>query len=100
MSWAVFAPLVGGLVAINLITFALFAIDKARAAVRKGRRPQRIAERTLLLWAACGGSPAAFAARRLLRHKTRKQPFVARLWLIAVVQVGLLGACVWFILRR
>ena len=42
-----------------------------------------------------GGSPAAFAARHLFRHKTRKQPFVTLLWLIALLQLGVLGGWVW-----
>jgi uncharacterized membrane protein YsdA (DUF1294 family) len=36
----------------------------------------------------CGGTPAAYAARRNFRHKTRKQPFSNTLAMIAMVQVG------------
>lgn len=61
----------------NLLAFSLFAIDKARA--RAGGR--RIPERTLLLAALVGGLGAALG-QRLLRHKTRKQPFAAWLGLI------------------
>ena len=48
------------LVAINLVTYLIYAWDKRRAA--KGQR--RISERELLLWALAGGSPAAFLAMR------------------------------------
>ncbi|MBU2135961.1 MAG: DUF1294 domain-containing protein, partial [Alphaproteobacteria bacterium] len=49
-----------------------------------------IPERTLLTMAAIGGSPGALAAQQILRHKTRKQPFGARLASIVGVQaVGL-----------
>lgn len=61
----------------NLVAFSLFAIDKARA--RAGGH--RIPERTLLLVALFGGL-GAWLGQRLLRHKTRKQPFAAWLGLI------------------
>ncbi|PTS89439.1 MULTISPECIES: DUF1294 domain-containing protein [unclassified Caulobacter] len=73
------------LLAINLATFAAYGWDKA-AAGRRGER--RIPERTLLALAALGGSPAALLARHTLRHKTRKQPFVAWLFLIVFLQVA------------
>ena len=61
------------LAALNLWTFASFWHDK-RQAISGG---WRVPEGRLLLLAALGGSPGAFAARHLLRHKTRKQPFAA-----------------------
>jgi len=76
------------LAAINLAAFAAFAIDKARAMAGTRRTP----EATLLLLAALGGSPGAYAARALFRHKTRKQPFVRRLHTIAVAQLVVLAA--------
>jgi uncharacterized membrane protein YsdA (DUF1294 family) len=80
-------PLVAlGLAAVNIATFGLFAFDKRQA--RAGGR--RIAERTLLMMAAIGGSPAALAAQQLLRHKTRKQPFGAQLaGIVGLQAVGL-----------
>jgi uncharacterized membrane protein YsdA (DUF1294 family) len=71
------------LLAINLATFAAFGWDKAAAR----QRDWRIPERTLLILAALGGSPAALLARQTLRHKTRKQPFGARLLLIVFLQL-------------
>lgn len=73
------------LVLVNLWTLWRFASDKRRA--REGQR--RIPERVLLRLALLGGTPAAFLARALLRHKTRKEPFVTRLKLIAMLQAGL-----------
>lgn len=74
------------LVAINAATFALFAIDKHQASTG-GRR---IPERTLLLMAALGGSAGAVTAQQVLRHKTRKQPFGARLaWIVGAQAIGL-----------
>lgn len=72
------------LVAINLWTLLRFWQDKRRA-IAGGRR---IPERDLLGLALLGGSPGAFAARRLFRHKTRKQPFSLYLVLIALIQVS------------
>lgn len=73
------------LVAINLWTVFRFWQDKRRARGDVRRTP----ESTLLGLAVLGGTPGAFAARALFRHKTRKQPFSTILWVIAVVQVGL-----------
>ncbi|MEG3083219.1 DUF1294 domain-containing protein [Sphingomonas sp. PB2P12] len=72
---------------INLITVAAFATDKRRSSTGAWRIP----ESRLLWYAAIGGSPGAFWARNRFRHKTRKQPFVGRLQLIAMVQVGLVA---------
>lgn len=72
------------LVAINLWTVLRFHRDKAYAVA--GRR--RIPERDLLTLAILGGTPGAFAARRLFRHKTRKEPFSTYLQLIAALQLG------------
>ncbi len=80
------------LFAVNVVTFVAFARDKARA-VAGGRR---IAETDLLFLALVGGSPAAFCARRVFRHKTRKQPFSTRLQTIGVLQLGALIG--WFLL--
>lgn len=66
--------------------------DKARA-VAGGRR---IPEADLLGLALIGGSPGAFAARQLFRHKTRKEPFSTRLMLIAAVQVGVGGGLFFY----
>jgi uncharacterized membrane protein YsdA (DUF1294 family) len=72
------------LLAVNLWTMLRFYQDKQRAIV--GRR--RIPEADLLALAFIGGTPAAFAARLLFRHKTRKQPFTTWLWLIMAIQFG------------
>ena len=72
------------LLALNLLTMLRFWQDKQRAVA--GER--RIPEAHLLSLALIGGSPGALAARRIFRHKTRKQPFSTRLFLIAAVQAG------------
>ena len=75
--------LIGGLV-VNCWTFLRFWQDKQRA--RAGDR--RIPEADLLVLALIGGSPAAFLARNLFRHKTRKEPFSTQLQVIAALQLG------------
>lgn len=87
--------LLGYLVAINALTFAAFVHDKRAA--RRG--DWRIAERTLLLFALIGGTPAAYAARHFVRHKTRKQPFVSLLHLTVGLQLALIAALVFALLR-
>ena len=77
------AEVVWALAAINLLTFALFGLDKALAR----RDARRIRESTLLWLAFLGGTPGAYAARGLFRHKTRKQPFSNHLFAIAGLQV-------------
>jgi uncharacterized membrane protein YsdA (DUF1294 family) len=53
---------------------------------------RRLSERTLLLWALIGGTPGTFLGRHVFRHKTRKQPFSALLWLIAAAQATAIAA--------
>lgn len=80
------------IVLVNAWTVLRFWQDKARA--RAGDR--RIPEASLLGLALIGGSPGAFAARHLFRHKTRKQPFSTQLIVIAAAQVGAGGALLLF----
>ena len=59
------------LLAINLITFLTYGIDKYKA--RKGK--WRIPEKTLLLLAAVGGSIGAFLGIKFFHHKTMHKKF-------------------------
>ena len=79
--------------ALNLVALAVFALDKAQARGRK----RRFRERHLLLLAVLGGSPGAVAAQRLLRHKTKKEPF--RTWLGAIVFAQLAAAAAFVLYR-
>lgn len=76
------------LAVINLVAFAAFGIDKLAA--RRGG--WRVSEAKLLGFAFLGGSPGAYAARHLFRHKTRKQPFSNELHGIAALQIAALVA--------
>jgi len=77
---------VGGLLIVNCWTILRFWQDKQRA--QAGER--RISEADLLGLALIGGSPGALLARRLFRHKTRKEPFTTHLLLIVALQLGAL----------
>jgi uncharacterized membrane protein YsdA (DUF1294 family) len=77
---------------VNAVGFAIFAWDKRQAKEKRWR----VAESKLLLVALLGGTPAAFVACRLFRHKTRKPNFMNRLRAVAVLQVL---ALVWILVR-
>ena len=71
--------------AINVLTFLVFWRDKQAA--RAGG--WRVRESTLLGLAALGGSLGAFAAQRMFRHKTRKEPFRTALPVLLALHVAL-----------
>jgi uncharacterized membrane protein YsdA (DUF1294 family) len=71
---------------LNCWTIVRFWQDKQRALA--GER--RISESDLLGLALIGGSPGALIARRLFRHKTKKEPFSTQLFLIIALQLGAL----------
>lgn len=75
------------LIAINVITWIIYGLDKWKA--RKGK--QRIPERTLLLFTAAGGSVGAIAGILMFRHKTRKAKFVVAVPVMLVVHCVLVG---------
>ena len=77
------ANLATALIAMNLLSFAAFGIDKIKAEAGHWR----VQESTLLLLALLGGTGGAYAGRALFRHKTRQQPFSRQLHAIAVLQL-------------
>jgi uncharacterized membrane protein YsdA (DUF1294 family) len=82
------------LVTVNCLTMLAFWQDKQRAVA--GER--RIPEADLLGLALIGGSPGALVARRLFRHKTRKEPFSTRLLVIVALQTGaMIGLIIAFL---
>jgi uncharacterized membrane protein YsdA (DUF1294 family) len=72
--------------AYNLVIFGVYWWDKQAAR----NNAWRVSESTLLLLALAGGGPGAFAGQRLLRHKTRRQPFRVLLPMLFVTQIALL----------
>ena len=73
------------LIAINLVTFAVYGIDKRRA--RRGA--WRVPEKTLFLLPLLGGSIGALLGMRVFRHKTKHWYFVVGMPLILVCQAAL-----------
>ncbi len=73
------------IILVNALAGFCFWADKVRAI--GGHR--RIREADLLGLALVGGSPAALVARRLFKHKTRKEPFSTYLMLIVAAQAGI-----------
>ena len=76
----------------NVVTFCLFWWDKDAA--RDGG--WRVSEARLLQFAFLGGSLGAFAAQRLLRHKTRKEPFRTQLMTILILHALLIPTALIF----
>lgn len=75
-------------IAFNLFVFLVYWWDKEAA--KNGE--WRIRESTLLSLALVGGSMGAISAQRLVRHKTRKEPFRSILLSIVILQAGLVAS--------
>lgn len=72
------------LLAINIITFATYGIDKMKAK----RNKWRISEATLLLLALCGGSLGAWAGMKVWHHKTKHLKFKYGVPAIILLQIA------------
>ena len=79
------------LIAINLIAFVAFGIDKRKA--EKGA--WRIKESTLLGLSAIGGSVGALLGMNVFRHKTKHKKFTIGVPAILILQAALM---VWWFL--
>lgn len=71
------------LIIINIITFAVFGIDKKKAIDGKFR----ISESALFLLSLLGGSLGGFIAMHTFHHKTKKWYFKFGIPLILIAQV-------------
>lgn len=79
------AVLLVWLAAVNLVTFAVYGIDKAKAK----RGAWRVPEKTLFLLPLLGGSLGALLGMKVFRHKTKHWYFVWGIPLILVAQIAL-----------
>ena len=75
--------MVSYLLAINIVTFAMFCYDKNAAQ----REKERVPELVLQLLMAMGGSPGAFFGMKLVRHKSFKPSFGVVFVFIVLVQL-------------
>jgi uncharacterized membrane protein YsdA (DUF1294 family) len=74
------------ILALNLVTFLLYCIDKSLAVFRLFRIPERLLHVSTLL----GGSLGAFFGQYLCKHKTIKPEFQKQFWIIIAVQIMVL----------
>lgn len=68
---------------INVITFAVFGIDKLKAVKDKWRVPEKV----LFLLALLGGSLGALIGMYSFRHKTKKIAFKIGIPVILIAQI-------------
>lgn len=80
------------LIAINLVTFAVYGADKRRAQ----RGAWRVPEKTLFLLPLLGGSVGALLGMRVFRHKTKHWYFV---WGVPAILLAQLALAVWLLYR-
>ena len=73
------------LVVINVITFAVYGLDKWKA--QQGR--WRISESSLLTLAAIGGSVGAWLGMKVWHHKTLHRKFTLGVPAILLIQIAL-----------
>ena len=78
----------GYVIVINLVGFLAFLWDKHCALTGRWR----VQESTLLTLAAIGGIAGCIIGQRVLRHKTRKEPFRTQLLAILIIQAIVLTA--------
>jgi uncharacterized membrane protein YsdA (DUF1294 family) len=84
---ATVTSLLAYLLAMSLVTFGYYWLDKYQAQ-RAGRR---VPEVVLHGMALLGGSPGAYVAMRQFRHKTIKPRFQRIFWIIVFLQAVALG---------
>ena len=75
------------LLAINVVTFIVYGIDKYKAKKAKWRIP----EATLLLLAVVGGSIGAWMGIKVWHHKTMHKKFKYGIPAILLIQIALMA---------
>jgi uncharacterized membrane protein YsdA (DUF1294 family) len=79
---------------ISVVTFLTYGYDKLLARGGAARVPERV----LLALAFAGGTVGAVLGMRLFHHKTSKESFLERFWLIVALQIVLIAG--WYIFLR
>lgn len=79
-------------IAINIVTFLMYGLDKQKARMNRWRIPEKV-----LMWAAVfGGSLGAYLGMKMFSHKTKKAKFYIG---IPVIFIGQVILCVFLILK-
>jgi len=84
-------PLWDYLIAVNIVCFGLYMLDKLAAKLSWLRVPERL----LHFFTLAGAAPAAIAAQQLFWHKTTKRRFQVIFWLIVLLQLGVIYVVVY-----
>lgn len=86
------------LIAINLVTFFAFGVDKLKAKRKETHETtRRVPERTLFLLSILGGSIGALLGMRAFHHKTLHKTFRFGIPVILFLQIAIpLGLWVWW----
>ena len=84
-------PLIIWFLLVNVLTLALYGMDKTAA--RKAWR--RVPESTLLLFGLVGGWPGAIVGQQCFRHKTQKQPFKTYFMISVILNIVVLAVGYW-----
>ena len=79
---------------MSLVTFGLYGLDKRAAK----RRQWRIPERTLNLYALCGGWLGAMLAQSHFAHKRSKETFMSHFWMAVAAHFLGMGMLVYLLL--
>ena len=88
LTWPLPYWVAGLYLAVSILSFVVYAVDKSAAGT--GRR--RVPERTLLLLGFAGGWPGAIVAQQMLRHKTQKASFRRAFWVSVLANVAVFVA--------
>lgn len=81
------------LVAINILAFCMYGIDKWKARNHKWR----ISENALMLVAFFGGGVGAFCGMQCFRHKTKHLKFKICIPLFMILQIVMIIYCGFFL---
>lgn len=96
LPWTWYHLLAAFLLAVNLLTFAYYGYDKARARATRSRVPEVVLHGLTL----AGGTPGAYGGMVVFRHKTIKPGFRLIFWLIVCLQLLLIVAVIHRLLRH
>lgn len=77
-------PLAVWLLLVNVLTLAIYGVDKMAAR----RTWRRVPEATLLTFGLLGGWAGAIVGQQLFRHKTQKQPFRTRFIISTILSIS------------